>query len=77
MIMEYVWPAWSFLSKYQWAAAGRYFPNAPTYPDWGAGYLDYVAAELNNHPARCLGWKTQAEALDELLSSPETHLLLQ
>jgi transposase, IS30 family len=57
--------------KYQWAAAGRYFPNAPTYPDWGAGYLDYVAAELNNQPARRLGWKTHAEVLDELLSSPD------
>jgi transposase, IS30 family len=56
---------------------GRYFPTAPTYPDWGAGYLDYVAAELNNQPARRLGWKTHAEALDELLPSPETHLLLQ
>jgi hypothetical protein len=63
--------------KYQWAAAGAVFPHAPTYPDWGAGYLDYVAAELNNQPARRLGWKTHAEALNELLPSPETHLLLQ
>ena len=46
-------------------------------PIGAPGYLDYVAAELNNQPARRLGWKTHAEALDELLSSPETHLLLQ
>jgi IS30 family transposase len=27
-----------------------------------------VAAELNNRPRKRLGWKTPAEALDELLS---------
>jgi transposase, IS30 family len=35
-----------------------------------ADYLDYVAAKLNNRPRQTLGWKTPAEALDELLCNP-------
>jgi IS30 family transposase len=59
------------------AAAGAVFPQCFDLSRLGAGYLVYVAAELNNHPARRLGWKTHAEALDELLPRPETHLLRQ
>jgi transposase, IS30 family len=29
-----------------------------------------VAAELNNRPRKRLGWRTPAEALDQLLSNP-------
>ncbi len=36
----------------------------------GSGYLDFVAAELNNRPRKTLAWKTPAEALDTLLSKP-------
>jgi transposase, IS30 family len=46
----------------------QYFPKSTDLSVWGAGYLDYVAAELNNRPRKRLGWKTPAEALDELLS---------
>jgi IS30 family transposase len=48
----------------------QYFPKSTDLSVWGAGYLDYVAAELNNRPRKRLGWKTPAEALDELLSNP-------
>ena len=32
-------------------------------------YLEFVAAQLNNRPRKRLGWRTPAEALDELLSA--------
>jgi transposase, IS30 family len=48
----------------------QYFPKGTDLSRWGAGYLDYVAGELNNRPRKRLGWKTPAEALDELLSQP-------
>jgi IS30 family transposase len=48
----------------------QYFPKGSDLSRWGAGYLDYVAGELNNRPRKRLGWKTPAEALDELLSKP-------
>jgi len=48
----------------------QYFPKGSDLSFWGSGYLDYVAAELNNRPRKRLGWKTPAEALDELLSNP-------
>ena len=48
----------------------EYFPKGSDLSFWGPGYLDYVAAELNNRPRKRLGWRTPAEALDELLSNP-------
>jgi transposase, IS30 family len=48
----------------------QYFPKSSDLSRWGAGYLDYVAAELNNRPRKRLGWRTPAEALDQLLSNP-------
>jgi IS30 family transposase len=48
----------------------QYFPKGTDLSFWGPGYLDYVAAELNNRPRKRLGWRTPAEALDELLSNP-------
>jgi IS30 family transposase len=48
----------------------QYFPKGSDLSRWGAGYLDYVAAELNNRPRKRLGWRTPAEALDQLLSNP-------
>lgn len=46
----------------------QYFPKGSDLSFWGEGYLDHVAAELNNRPRKRLGWKTPAEALDQLLS---------
>jgi IS30 family transposase len=48
----------------------QYFPKGTDLSFWGPGYLDTVAAELNNRPRKTLGWQTPAEALDQLLSNP-------
>jgi IS30 family transposase len=46
----------------------QYFPKGADLSVFGADYLDHVAMKLNNRPRKRLGWKTPAEALDELLS---------
>ena len=46
----------------------EYFPKGSDLSKWGPGYLDTVAAELNNRPRKRLAWRTPAEALDKLLS---------
>ena len=51
-------------------AAAPVLPNGTDLSLWGPGYLDKVAAELNNRPRKTLGWRTPAEALDKLLSNP-------
>jgi transposase, IS30 family len=48
----------------------QYFPKGTNLAFHGAGYLDYVAAELNNRPRKRLNWRTPAEALEALLSQP-------
>jgi IS30 family transposase len=48
----------------------QYFPKSTDLSFWGPGFLDHVADELNNRPRKRLGWKTPAEALDQLLSNP-------
>jgi IS30 family transposase len=46
----------------------QYFPKGSDLSRWGPGYLDAVAAELNNRPRKRLSWRTPAKALDKLLS---------
>jgi transposase, IS30 family len=46
----------------------QYFPKGTDLSLHGAGILDNVAAELNGRPRQTLGWKTPAEALNQLLS---------
>ncbi len=46
----------------------QYFPKGTDLSRWGPGYLDNVAAELNDRPRKRLLWRTPAEALDKLLS---------
>jgi IS30 family transposase len=48
----------------------QYFPKGTDLSFWGPGFLDQVAAELNGRPRKTLGWRTPAEALNELLSNP-------
>ena len=48
----------------------QYFPKGTDLSLWGPGYLDNIAAELNNRPRKTLDWRTPAEALDQLLSNP-------
>ncbi|HSE54994.1 MAG TPA: IS30 family transposase [Nocardioidaceae bacterium] len=48
----------------------QYFPKGSDLSQWGPGYLDYVAAELNARPRKTLNWRTPAEALEALLSKP-------
>ena len=48
----------------------QYFPKGTDLSFWGPGYLDFVAAELNNRPRKTLGWRTPTETLNKLLSNP-------
>jgi IS30 family transposase len=47
----------------------QYFPKGTDLARWNRDELDAVAATLNNRPRKTLGWKTPAEALNELLAS--------
>ena len=46
----------------------QYFPKSTDLSGYHRGYLEFVAAQLNNRPRKRLGWRTPAEALDRLLS---------
>lgn len=48
----------------------QYFAKGTDLSVFPVDYLDFVATKLNRRPRKTLGWKTPAEALDELLSSP-------
>jgi transposase, IS30 family len=48
----------------------QYFAKGTDLSVFPADYLDYVATKLNTRPRKTLGFKTPAEALDELLSNP-------
>jgi len=48
----------------------QYFPKSTDLSIYAPDYLEHVAAKLNNRPRKRLGFKTPAEALDELLSQP-------
>jgi IS30 family transposase len=39
-----------------------------------ADYLDFVTDKLNRRPRQTLGWKTPAEAFDDLRSNPSKPL---
>ncbi len=49
----------------------QYFPKGTDLARHSRGDLDAVALALNTRPRKTLGWKTPAEALDELLRSPQ------
>jgi IS30 family transposase len=49
----------------------QYFPKGTDLSQWGPGYLDHVAAELNARPRERLSWRTPAEALEGLLSKAQ------
>lgn len=51
----------------------QYFPKGTDLFLWGPGYLEKVAAELNNRPRKTLNWRTPAEALDKLLSEHDNN----
>jgi len=48
----------------------QYFPKGTDLTRHSRGDLDAVAFALNTRPRKTLGWKTPAEALDELLRYP-------
>jgi IS30 family transposase len=50
----------------------RYFPKGTDLSVRSADDLAAVAAALNSRPRRTLGWRTPAEALDEVLRSAQT-----
>jgi IS30 family transposase len=49
----------------------QYFPKGTDLSRWSAEEIEAVAATLNSRPRKTLGWKTPAEALDELLLSAQ------
>ena len=49
----------------------QYFPKGTDLTKHSANDLAAVAAALNGRPRKTLGWKTPAEALDELLRSAQ------
>jgi IS30 family transposase len=46
----------------------QYLPKGSDLSFYGPGLLDNIATELNARPRKTLGWRTPAEALNELLS---------
>ena len=48
----------------------QYFPKSTSLSRHSQNHLDAVAAELNGRPRQTLGWRTPAEALNDLLSNP-------
>jgi IS30 family transposase len=47
----------------------QYFPKGTDLARWNRDDLDAVAATLNTRPRKAIGWKTPAEAMNELLLS--------
>ena len=47
----------------------QYFPKGTDLSRHGKADLDAVAAQLNARPRKSLGWRTPAQALDEVLDS--------
>ena len=50
----------------------QYFPKGADLHNFSPDYLEHVARKLNTRPRKTLGWKTPAQALEELLSNPST-----
>jgi IS30 family transposase len=49
----------------------QYFPKGTNLAVHSKEHLDQVAAELNSRPRKTLGWKTPAQALDEVLAADQ------
>jgi IS30 family transposase len=47
----------------------QYFPKGTSLAVHGKEHLEQVAAELNSRPRKTLGWKTPAQALEQVLAA--------
>ncbi len=47
----------------------QYFPKGADLAVHGPEHLAHVAAELNGHPRKALGWEAPAERLNKLLAA--------
>jgi IS30 family transposase len=54
----------------------QYFPKGSDLSFWGAGFLEYVAAELNNRPRKRLGWKPPPKPLINYCLTHLIHLAM-
>jgi IS30 family transposase len=48
----------------------QYFPKGISLRQFGPDHLTAVAVQLNGRPRKTLGWRTPAEALNDMLSKP-------
>jgi IS30 family transposase len=52
----------------------QYFPKGTSLAGCTREHLDAVALELNDRPRKTLGWRSPAQALDQLLLSHQDHV---
>lgn len=55
----------------------QYYPKGISLRPFGPDHLDATARELNGRPRKTLGWRTPAEALNDILGKPYETMVLR